>query len=175
MRRHSVPFPPTLPQPRGSSACSADRQARFLRTDPVHSSSHTLKKKYIYSFFIWVRSCQRTGLAETGLILRISWCHSDTGILVTGTILIPCLTGIPRGTGTILNIPRLCAGSIMEPGRSGFWSIFHTGSIGPIHHMQHRSHVRDRPDCYHALRFHHPHPAAQLVPGPAERFCRFSL
>ena len=52
LRRHSVPFPPALPQPYGSSAGFADRQARFLRTDPVHSSSHTLKKKYIYSFYM---------------------------------------------------------------------------------------------------------------------------
>ena len=52
LRRHSAPFPPALPQPRGSSACSADRQAIFPRNDPVHFSSHTLKKKYIYSFYM---------------------------------------------------------------------------------------------------------------------------
>ena len=127
----------------------------------------------IYILFIWVRSYQCTGLGGAGLILNICWSHGDTGCLVTGIILIPCLLGSPRVTGTILNIPHLCDGSIMEPN----WSIFQHGSVSnrPVHHVQHCSHVGDRLDRHHALRFQHPHPAAQLVPGPAERFCRFSL
>ena len=82
---------------------------------------------------------------------------------------------IQAGEGTILSIPCLSSGLIIRPDWSVFWHAFQIGvfNIRPVFHMQHRSHVRDRLDHHPALRFQHPHPAAQLVPGPTERFCRF--